>query len=391
MTEILPFLKDLISAPGLSGYEYPAAKIIAEKWQPFVDEIRFGRLGSLHGLRHGTGQAPRPSVMVATHMDGIGMMVTGITDGFLRVTHVGGVDARVLPGTAVTVFASGKNTSGAGASGKNAIGTGANGKNTSGAGAKDTVVTGAKANALPGVVAMPSPRLLPEEMRDGPVSMENLFIDTGLLPGKVAELVRIGDVVAFAQPPVELSGETLSGHSLDNRASVAALTVCLEELQSRSHDWDVWAVASAQEETGASGATGSAFELRPAMAIVVDVTFAKGPGASDWSTFPLGKGPTIAMGPNMHPALHKTMKELADKLEIPHALEYTPTHSGTDGWAIQVAAEGIPTMVLGIPLRYMHTPVEVVAIKDIQRAGRLLAEFIAGLTPDFMEKILWDK
>ncbi len=371
MTELLPFLKDLISAPGLSGYEDPAAKIIAEKWRPFVDEISFGRLGSLHGLRHGTGQAPRSSVMVATHMDGIGMMVTGITDGFLRVTRVGGVDARVLPGTAVTVFSTGKNTSGAGA--------------------KDTIVTGAKASALPGVVAMPSPRLLPEEMRDGPVALEYLFIDTGLLPGKVTELVRIGDVVAFAQPPIELSGETLAGHSLDNRASVAALTVCLEELQSRSHAWDVWAVASSQEETGASGAAGSSFELHPTMAIVVDVTFAKGPGASDWSTFPLGKGPTIAMGPNMHPALHKTMKELAEKLEIPHALEYTPTYSGTDGWAIQVAAEGIPTMVLGIPLRYMHTPVEVVAIKDIQRAGRMLAEFIAGLTADFMEKILWEK
>ena len=371
MTELLPFLKDLISAPGLSGYEDPAAKIIADKWRPFVDEISYGRLGSLHGLRHGTGQTPCHSVMVATHMDGIGLMVTGITDGFLRVTRVGGVDARVLPGTAVTVFATGKNTTGTG-------GTHAD-------------VTDARTSGLPGVVALPSPRLLPEEMRDGPVGLENLYIDTGLLPGKVAELVRIGDVVSFAQPPVELSGETLSGHSLDNRASVAALTVCLEELQSRPHGWDVWAVASSQEEIGAIGAAGSAFELRPSITIVVDVTFAKGPGASDWSTFPLGKGPTIAMGPNMHPALYKTMKELADKLEIPHALEYSPTHSGTDGWATQVVAEGIPTMVLGIPLRYMHTPVEVVAVKDIQRAGRLLAEFITGLTPDFMEKIVWEK
>jgi putative aminopeptidase FrvX len=380
MTELLPFLKDLISAPGLSGYEDPAARIIADKWRPFVDEISRGRLGSLQGLKHGTGPAPCPSVMVATHMDGIGLMVTGITDGFLRVTRVGGVDARVLPGTAVTVFASGKNTTGGGASGKNATGT-----DTENADGPSAAV-----NALPGVIAMPSARLLPEEMREGPVALQNLFVDTGLLPGRVAELVRVGDVVAFAQPPVELSGETLSGHSLDNRASVAALTACLEELQSHSHGWDVWAVASSQEETGASGAGGSAFELRPAMVIVVDVTFAKGPGTSDWSAFPLGKGPTIAMGPNMHPALHKAMKELADKLEIPYALEYSPNHSGTDGWATQVVAEGIPTMVLGIPLRYMHTPVEVVAIKDIQRAGRLLAEFIAGLTPDFMEKIVWE-
>jgi putative aminopeptidase FrvX len=105
---------------------------------------------------------------------------------------------------------------------------------------------------------------------------------------------------------------------------------------------------------------------------------------------PLGKGPTITMGPNMHPALFKAFKELADRLEIPYNPEYAPVHSGTDGMLTQVVGEGIPTMVIGIPLRYMHTPVELVAIKDIQRAGRLLAEFIAGLTPDFMEKITWD-
>jgi endoglucanase len=188
-----------------------------------------------------------------------------------------------------------------------------------------------------------------------------------------------------------LSGETLSGHSLDNRASVGALTVCLEELQTRTHSWDVWAVATSQEEVGLLGASSSTYQIHPTIAIVVDVTFAKGPGTSDWQAFPLGKGPTIAMGPNMHPALHKAMQGMADSLELPYALEFSPSHSGTDGWATQVSAEGIPTLVVGIPLRYMHMPVEVVAIKDIQRAGRLLAGFISSLGPDFMEKMVWDK
>ena len=354
----LAFLKNLISAPGLSGYEDPAAKIIAEQWRPLVHEISRGKLGSLHGLRRAAGPAPHPSVMIAAHMDAIGLMVTGITEGFLRLTQVGGVDARVLPGTPVMVFATG-----AGADGH---------------------------SPLPGLVAQPSAALLPEEERDGPVALGNLLVDTGLLPSQVSKLVRVGDVVSFAQPPVELSGETLSGHSLDNRASVAALTICLEELQSQAHTWDVWAVATSQEEVGLIGASSSTFEIRPTIAIVVDVTWAKGPGTSDWNAFPLGKGPTIAMGPNMHPALVKAMRELADKLEIPYALEYSPTYSGTDAWATQVAAEGIPTMVIGIPLRYMHTPVELVALKDIQRTGRLLAGFIGGLAPDFMEKIAWD-
>src|ERR1035437_5044575 len=107
MTDLIPFLKDLLSAPGLSGYEDPVTKIIEDKWRPLVHEISRGKTGSLYGLRHGTGEAPRPSVMVATHMDAIGLMVTGITEGFLRVTQVGGIDARVLPGTPVTVFATG--------------------------------------------------------------------------------------------------------------------------------------------------------------------------------------------------------------------------------------------------------------------------------------------
>jgi len=359
MTDLLPFLKDLISAPGLSAYEDPAAQIIAEKWRPFVHELRRGKIGSLHGLRGGIGKEPRPSIMIATHMDAIGLMVSAITDGFLHLTQVGGIEARLLPGAPVTVYATG-------------------------AGAEQP-------QPLPGVVVQPPTHLLPDQAGDGPVALEHLLVDVGLQPRQVAEQVRVGDLIAFAQPPIELTGETLAGHSLDNRASVAALTVCLEELQSRPHTWDVWAVATSQEEIGLIGATGSAFELHPNLAIVVDVTWARGPGDSDWRTFPLGKGPTISMGPNIHPALYQAMKELADRLEIPYAVEYAPRLSGTDGIATQVTAEGIPTLVMGIPLRYMHTPVEVVAIKDIQRCGRLLAEFIAGMGVDFMEKIVFEK
>jgi putative aminopeptidase FrvX len=356
MPDILPFLKELLTAPGLSGYEDPVAELIQAKWSPLVGPIHRGRLGSLHGLLQGSGPAPRPSVMLCAHMDAIGLMVTGIVDGFLRLTSVGGVDARVLPGQLVSVNATG----------------------------------GGKTQALPGVVAMPSARLLPPEIGDGPVPLEHLFVDLGLPAARTAGLVRVGDVISYAQPPMELAGEVIVGHTLDNRASVAALTVCLEELQSRPHAWDVWAVATSQEEVGALGAGASAFELHPAFAIALDVTFAKGPGASDWETFPLGKGPTAVMGPNIHPALHKAVKELAETLEIPCATEYTPRHTGTDGFATQVAAEGIPTLVMGLPLRYMHTPVEMVAVKDIQRLGRLLAEFIARLTPDFTDKITWE-
>jgi tetrahedral aminopeptidase len=215
-------------------------------------------------------------------------------------------------------------------------------------------------------------------------------VDVGLLPAQVARRVRVGDIISYATEPVELTGDVISGHTLDNRSSVAALTVALEELQSKTHNWDVWAVATTQEEVTLGGAFTSAFALKPDLAVAVDVTHAKGPGASDWLTHPLGKGPCLGFGPNIHPFLFNKFNELADRLEIPHENEVMPSMSGTDAYATQVSREGIPTMLISIPLRYMHTPVEVVSIKDVQRTGRLLSEFIAGLTPDFMSTITWD-
>jgi tetrahedral aminopeptidase len=359
MTDIVPFLRSLISEAGLSGYEGPAARLIEERWRPLVDEILISPLGSLQALKRGgnlanrrnKGKGARPSMLIAAHMDAIGLMVSAVQAGWLHVAAVGGIDARILPGTPVMVH----------------------GK-----------------RRLPGVIVAPPLRSLPDEAREQALGLPHLLVDVGLEPGRLAALVQVGDLVSFDTPSRELAGETLSGHSLDNRASVGALTVCLEDLQTKSHEWDVWAVASAQEEETLGGAATSSFQIDPDLAVVVDVTFARGPGANGWEAFPLGKGPTLGWGANLHPFLYRRFKELADRLEIPVAMDISPAHSGTDAHAIQTAREGIPTMLVGIPLRYMHTPVEVVAVKDILRAGRLLAEFIGGLEADFVGRIVWD-
>jgi len=352
MIELSPFLKQLISLPGLSGHEAPVRAVIAEAWQPLVDELSTSKIGSLHGLRRGTGPEPRQRILLSAHMDAIGLMATSVVEGLVHFTQVGGIDPRILPGQPVTVH-----------------------------GRKD----------LPGVVAQPADRLLPAAQQGKPVSMEHLLVDTGLTAQETAELVRPGDLISFAQPPVDLAGETLSGHTLDNRASVAAVTLCLEELKHSAPAWDVWAVASVQEETVLGGAITSPFDIRPNLAIAIDVTHAKGPGVSDYRGFPLGEGPTLGWGPNVHPPAYKALKDLADRLDIPTSIEPMPRHSGTDAIGIQVVAEGIPTLVIGIPLRYMHTPVETVSLKDISRTAHLMAEFIAHLEPDFMDKIRWDE
>jgi tetrahedral aminopeptidase len=354
MTELMPFLKDLISAPGLSGYETPVRKMIEQAWKPLTDELAISRLGSLHGLRRANREkvSTPPTILYTAHMDAIGLMVTSIVDGWLHVTEIGGVDPRVLPGQMVTVH-----------------------------GRED----------LPGLVVQPPAHLLPSEYRENPIPLEHLLVDTGLLPAEVDRLVRVGDLVSFAQPPIEMSGEYLAGHSLDNRASVAALTACLQELLGRELSWDVWVAATSQEEETLGGALTSAFELHPDLAVAIDVTFASSPGSPGHLTFPLGKGITLGWGPNIHPALFQAFKELADRLEIPYKVDVMPRMSGTDAMGLQVAAEGIPTMVISIPLRYMHTPVEMISTKDIQRAGRLLAEFAAQLDETFMDKLVWDE
>jgi len=325
--------------------------MIEAEWRPLTDQISISRLGSLQAIKRGGSPAPRRSVLLAAHMDAIGMMVTGIADGFLRLTEIGGIDSRVLPGQLVTVH-----------------------------GRQD----------LPGIIVQPPSHQLPSEFTSSPVPLNHLLIDVGLNPRQVARLVRVGDLVSFAQSPVELSTDILFGHSLDNRASIIAVTHCLEILQKRRLDWDVWAVATAQEEENLGGASTSTFGLRPTVAIAIDVTFGTSPGSPGHKTFPINKGITLGWGPNIHPALYQVFKELAEHLEIPYKVEVMPRYSGTDATAMQVAAEGVPTMVVSIPLRYMHTPVEMVSMKDIQRTGRILAEFAANLDETFMDRLTWD-
>lgn len=352
MIELKETLKSMISLPGLSGYEKPVRDVITEAWKTLVDEISVSRLGSLHALRRGNGVEPRPSILLAAHMDAIGLIVTGIKDGLIRFTEVGGIDPRILPGQLVTVH-----------------------------GRKD----------IPAVVVQPPDYLLPPSERNRSVDMHFLFIDTGLYEKDVLNLVRIGDLVSFAQQPLELTGNSLSGHSLDNRASVAAITHCLSELSHLQHAWDVWAVATVQEEETMAGAITSPFVIKPQIAVAIDVTFAKGPGASDWRTVSLAKGPSLGWGPNIHPYIYRKFEDVAEKLDIPFQRDYMPRHSGTDAYGMQTVEEGIPTMVISIPLRYMHTPVELIVIKDLERTGRLIAETIARLEVDFLEKMSWDE
>lgn len=348
-------LKTLTETPGPSGFERDIAAIIQEIWEPLVNEIHHDPTGSLVAIKHGRGGdsgGVRPRILLAAHMDELGLMVTKIVDfkgnGFLKVINLGGVDVRQLLNQRVMVHGQ---------------------------------------RNLPGLLAAAPDSLLPEDKQNKPADYEVLVVDTGLPYSELTELVQIGDAISFSQPLRKLQGNQVSGKALDNRCSVAAVTLCLELLQQRPHLWDVIAVATCQEETRLLGAANTAFRYRPDIAIAIDVTFGQGPGTADPNTFKLGEGAVISYTPDSHPAVPQGLQQAADKIEMKVQSEYASAGGGTDAYALQIAQGGIPTGIVGIPLRYMHTMVESINTKDVERTGRLLAEYIANLDPDTITKM----
>jgi endoglucanase len=218
-------------------------------------------------------------------------------------------------------------------------------------------------------------------------SYEDLVIDAGISAERLRELVSVGDFVTFRQPVRKLLNRRAAGKSFDNRASVAAVTVALDYLQAREHGWDVIAVATVQEEVGLKGAIVTGFAEAPDVAVAIDVTHGKGPGAKDSGTLEIGGGPTLDLGPNVHPGMYKSLKETAEALEMKVQVGTHSRASGTDAYALQIARAGIPTGLVSLPLRYMHTMVETVSLKDVKRTGRLLGEFAARLEDDFLQQL----
>lgn len=335
-------LKKLTETPGPSGHESELRELILGALSPLVDEARADALGNVIACKRGSGESPG-SIMLAAHMDEIGLMVTKLDKGFIRFTSVGGVDPGVLP-------------------------------------SQEVVVHGRR--PLPGMIASRPPHVLPASERRKPIPIDQLFIDVGLPADELDELVQVGDFITFQRETVLLNEKYATGKALDNRASVTALLAALHYLQTTTHTWDVYAVTTVQEEVGLRGAMASTFQINPDIGIALDTTFAEQPGLNSQETVAWDKGPAIGLGPNIHPSLHTRLVDTAKAHEIPYTVEVLPGNTGTDAWAMQVTRAGIPTGLLSIPIRNMHTPAETVVLKDIDRTARLLAAFIGELDRD---------
>lgn len=344
--EIKHFLQEMCEATGVSGYEHNVAKIVKAAISPHADEVRQDRLGNVAFLKKGRGEN-RPRILLAAHMDEIGLMVTKIEEGgFLRFSAVGGIDPRTIVGQEVMLY----------------------GK-----------------EGLPGVIGVKPPHLTAADEMDNGHTLEDLHIDVAMSEERVKKLVSVGDLAVIRREMIDLAGTSLAAKAMDDRAGIAVLLICLQELERLQHTADVYAVATVQEEVGVRGATTATYGVVPDIGIAVDVTHGAMPGVPEHETCKLGKGPGLTVGPNIHPQVGEELQRIAKEYRIPYQLEVYPGPTGTDARAIQVARGGIPTGLLSIPLRYMHTSVEVLDMDDVKQAGRLLAYFIARVDTAFVE------
>ncbi len=335
-------LLDLLSARGPSGYETAPAAVWREAASAFA-EVSTDVLGTPLARvapRHGFEQGAR-RLLVVGHIDEIGLIVTHIDDdGYLWFGPVGGWDAQILVGQRVAV-------------------------NTRG-------------GRVHGVVGKKPIHLLREEDRKKVAEVRDLHLDIGARDGADArERVRIGDVAVIDADPAELPNGRLIARALDNRlGSFVALEAARLVAAAGGAEWELAAVAVAQEEITFGGSSTSAFALEPDAAIVVDVTHATdAPGieVKEIGKHELGSGPVLSRGSTLHPQLFELLYETAEQEKIPFTVEATARATGTDADAVHVSRAGVPTALVSIPIRYMHSPVELVQLDDVQACARLIA------------------
>jgi endoglucanase len=293
----------------------------------------------------GTGDGP--SVAVVGHIDEIGLIVHHIDDdGFLWFTGVGGWDPIVLSGQRIEIAT------------------------------RDGVV--------PGVIGRKPPHLLREDDRKKAPELRTLHIDIGARDGDEARsLVRIGDVGVITGEPVELPNGRLVSRSMDNRlGTFVAFEAARLVAEAGGASGDVYAAAVAQEEITFAGARTTAYSLRPDIAIVVDVTFATDPPGTEVKELgkhEFGSGPVITRGATLDPQVFELLHAAGEAEGIPFTVAASARHTGTDADAFHLSRAGIPTGVVSIPLRYMHSPVEMVQLEDVENTARLIAAFARRL------------
>ncbi|NLJ58796.1 MAG: M42 family metallopeptidase [Tissierellia bacterium] len=340
------FLFDICSEQFVAGFEHLNGHILTKYFEPYTDSLEKDNLGSYIFKAKGTNER---KIMLAAHIDEIGLMVTKILEGgFLSFTSVGGINPASLVAQEVTIFG--------------------------------------KENIF-GVIGIKPPHVTSEEERKKPLKLKDLYIDTGYTKEEVEKIVKVGTIATVKREAIALQGSRISAKALDDRAGVAVMLETAKELKKISHKSNIYYTATVQEETGQRGAYASGYKINPDIAIVLEVGFGKTPDMPSHSPG-LGKGPIVSYGGRFNPKLTKKFVEICKKYNYPMQYEVVPARTGTDAEALQINREGVPCILLSIPLRYMHTSVETVDLADIEITGKAIARFINELDNSDLEEIL---
>ena len=342
----LHFLKQLLNTPSPSGYEQQIQKVVREFAGSFADEVRTDWHGNVLAAVNPGGF---PRIMLAGHCDQIGLMVKHVDDqGYLWCDPIGGWDVQMLIG-------------------------------------QNMVVWGA-AGPVRGVIARKAIHLLTTEERQKVPEVKDLWIDIGAAHREEAlSIVAVGDCVTFELGFRELRNELAAAPGMDNKVGTWTVMSALQRIAILKPAAAVYAVSTVQEEIGLRGAMTSSFSIDPHLGIAVDVTHATDCPTLDkkqHGDIKLGKGPVVYRGPNVNPVVHEQLKLLAIEKEIPIQVAGISKPAGNDANVMQISRGGQATGIVAIPNRYMHSPVEVISLDDLDNAAQLIAEFCMTLNAD---------
>ena len=327
-------LERLCTCTAPSGFEAPAAAVAAELLRPLVDEVSIDRMGNVLGVRRSKTPGA-PKLLLDAHLDEIGLIATGVEDGFLRFRSIGGVDPRMLPGRELVVLTD---------------------------------------PPLRGLVACPA-----GGDEDKSVPLNELYVDVGLSQEEAERAVPVGTPMVYRAGCFPLGEDQMCGKSMDDRACFVTLLRAAELLKETPLDVELYLLGSTREEVSGAGAVVGTWAVAPDFCVAVDVTHGKTPDGPADKTFDLGGGPAIGVGPNMTRWMTQRMIDKAREHNIPYQLEVMSGHTGTNGWEMQISREGVATSVLSLPLKYMHTPVETLSLADMEGVAQLLAAFTENL------------
>lgn len=336
--ELKNVIFDLSSADGVSGEESCAAQYALKYLKNYTDNcyIKNGNvIGNFGNRKNGTLH-----ILIDAHIDQVGLIVTNIYEsGFIGFSNVGGIDRRLLPAQQVCIHGKKK---------------------------------------LAGVVCSTPPHLSGSDNKINKI--EDFYIDTGMSFEAVSNIVEPGDRITFASMPKELLNDRITGPALDDRSGVASILYALELLRNQKYECSFSIVFSSQEELGERGAKIAAFDIDPDIALAVDVSFAYCLGDREYECGKMGQGPMIGISPSLSREISDKLIEISKNENIPYQLEVMNGLTSTNADQFSVNKTGCKACTVSIPLKYMHTPSEIIQIDDVENTGRLIAAYIRSVS-----------